>query len=129
PLDCLRLALAPPRLVGADAESKTVGDSVQPATQRLAAVQRGGLAHQDKECRLKGVFRGMGIVQHTMTDAEHHGPIAPYEHLQGGFIALDQKSLQELTIRHLRGWTIAEQVTDVAKEGVGMSLGHIPLSG
>ena len=94
----LRFALQPPGLVGADAKGQAVRDGVQPVPQRLAAVKRRGLAHQDEECGLEGILGGLIVVQHAAADAEDHRSVPSHQRLEGQLVALGRVTLEQLPL-------------------------------
>jgi hypothetical protein len=52
------------------------GDAVQPAGGRAAAPDRAGLAREDEEDGLRGVFGVGAVAQHLATDAQDHRRVA-----------------------------------------------------
>jgi hypothetical protein len=75
------------------------GEGVQPPAERRIRAQRGGLARQRQEDRLRDILCLMVIVQHAQADLEHHRLVTPYQFAKGRLIALVGKRPQQLAIR------------------------------
>jgi hypothetical protein len=56
-----------------------IGDTVKPRTKRLTFADRGGLANENEERRLKGIVRGVGVAQHLTADVQHHRGMTPQQ--------------------------------------------------
>src|SRR5690349_8862774 len=56
------------------------------------------LAQQHQKGGLKSVLSIMAIAQDTATNTEHHRAVPAHQGREGGFLALDQKSIEQLAV-------------------------------
>src|SRR5262249_50228251 len=94
---------------------------------RSAFADRGGLADEDEEGGLEGVF-GISLVgQHAAADAEHHFPVAAHQTLERVLIALSNERLQELPVARL-GVVPVEQAAQIASDPTHVLIPPLQLS-
>jgi hypothetical protein len=71
---------------------------VKPTTHRGALADGARIAHESEEGSLECVFDIVLMVQHTLADAPHHGPVPPDEDLKRCLIALADEALEQVGV-------------------------------
>ncbi len=100
-LDAAGLTCLAPVRAGLAACGHSHGNAIEPPPDRALDANRAGLAHQDQESRLKGVFGIVRIGQNPPADAQHHRSVTLHERGKGKlgrFVATGQESLQKLSV-------------------------------
>jgi hypothetical protein len=77
--------------------------AVQPAGKASRGPDAGGLARQDKEGRLEGVFGVVPVPEHVLADAQDHRPVAGHQYLECRRIAAGKEAAKEPGV--VRFWT------------------------
>src|SRR6516162_6986171 len=94
---------------GAGAASHVHRDPVKPGSERRLLVNRGGLACQNQESRLKSVLGTMQVAEHLAADAKHQGPMALEDRSEGRFITLGDELPEQFAVTVLRDLFIASK--------------------
>src|SRR5438105_420485 len=88
------------------------------------APDRSGLASQDEEGSLEGVFHVLLLVLNPPTDAEDHWPVPPHQRLEGGLALLLNKAVQQLPVRERIGRRLRRQTAKMFDDDVQMPGSH-----
>jgi hypothetical protein len=91
-----------------------MGNTIKPIADRARRVKRGSLANEDQEGHLKGILCIVGIREQPAANAEDHRPMPADQNLEGRFIALVNVALQEIGVRHARGFLIGQHAAKMS---------------
>ncbi|MBI1831634.1 MAG: hypothetical protein HYR84_09315 [Planctomycetes bacterium] len=83
---------------GPGANRGLIGDAVQPIADQLARPNRGRLANENQERRLKGILGIVEIAEHAQAYAEHHRTVAAHQQLERPFLLATEEGVQQLPI-------------------------------
>ncbi len=93
------LAPLPPSALRSRLLRQAIGDAVQPAAHRFGATQRSRFAAEDEKDGLKSILGVVGIVQDTLTDAQHHRSMPPHQRRESVLIAPGGEALDQFAVR------------------------------
>jgi hypothetical protein len=85
--------------LGSRFHRQTIRHSMKPARQGCGLGDGLGLASQDEESSLKGIFRVMDILKNTLADAQNHRSVPVHQRSKRHVVTLDGEALQQLGIR------------------------------
>jgi hypothetical protein len=71
---------------------------VEPGPEGTCEVDRGPLARQHQEHRLRRVARAVLVAKYARTDAQHHGFVAPDEDLERFLVLASQERGHQLAV-------------------------------
>src|SRR5689334_3745069 len=72
---------------------------MQPARKLFRRNNGGSLAGQDKESRLKRIFRVVMIAEKSAANTHHYRAMPPYQGFESSFVPIAKEPGQELSIR------------------------------
>ena len=84
--------------VGSGSAGDTERDSEKPVGKTVPIAQLRGLAQQDQERRLEGVFDVVGIIEPAAAVAENHRAVPCDQFRKSGLVAVEEEPLQELAL-------------------------------
>src|SRR5262245_59405991 len=82
-------------------EGGTVGDAVEPASERCRLPNRTGVVGEDEAGGLEGVL-GVGLVaEHAAADLQHHWPMTAHQGMEDSLLLLGSESLEQFLVRQV----------------------------
>ena len=80
--------------------------------------------NEDQKDGLKGIFGVLRVAQPTAADAEDHGAMVRQDFLEGGLVAVREKSLEQLALAEAGKGSDAEEGAQVTEERGWLHRGH-----
>jgi hypothetical protein len=118
--------LIAPRLPGLEGDPD--GDAVEPAAERLDALEPAGLAGQREEGRLEGVVGRVGVVQDPPAGAADHRPVAADEGREcrfgPGITPAPDEAAKQLGVGPLARGAVAEEPDQVLADPADSRVDH-----
>lgn len=114
----LRLAAPSSGFFAPGPRGDSVGDAAKPAADEFAASDGRGLAHENQKRGLKRVFREVGLLQDTPTDAKDGGAMSLKQGLEGYLVFLRDVAIDEFGIGQAALGQRGHQLTKVRQYGL-----------
>ena len=105
---------------GASARGDSVGDGVDPGTDRVPHPERTRPLRQDEERGLEGILRLVFVSQDRPAQAQHHRPVPLDERgegVLGRLSATGREPFEQLPVRHRAGHALVEEHGKLTQRG------------
>jgi hypothetical protein len=103
------------RTTGLDGD--TVGDPMEPGSQRFAATDGAGLADQDEKGGLEGVFGAVGVTKDRAAGVIDHRAMPLDKRSEGRLVPIIKKTAEELAVRDASERAVVEELLKCRAEG------------
>ena len=108
--------------IGLDRDA--VGDTMEPAAQRVVDSNRAGLPGKDQEGCLERILGVVRAAEDAAADGQDHGAVAGDQGGEGGLVSPGGEPLQQLGVRQAAGRSRAEEGLEVPQDGPESRTSH-----